>query len=144
MDQRFFSTDLKLQIIQRVEAGESVGSVAKELSILRKSIYQWLGAYRELGVAGLNQKRGRKAGGKGAVASARSAASSDAASSSAAPRAEAKPMDELDRAQARIAELERVIGRQQADLHFFREALRLWDAKSPRIGAPTSTRSSKK
>jgi transposase-like protein len=144
LDQRFFSTDLKLQIIQRVEAGESVGSVAKELSILRKSIYQWLGAYRELGVAGLNQKRGRKAGGKGAVASARSAASSDAASSSAAPRAEAKPMDELDRAQARIAELERVIGRQQADLHFFREALRLWDAKSPRIGAPTSTRSSKK
>jgi hypothetical protein len=38
--------------------------------------------------------------------------------------------DELAEAKARIAELERVIGRQQADLHFFREALRLWDATS--------------
>jgi hypothetical protein len=47
-------------------------------------------------------------------------------------------------AQARIAELERVIGRQQADLHFFREALRLWDATSPNDGAPISTKSSKK
>jgi hypothetical protein len=53
-------------------------------------------------------------------------------------------VDELARAQARIAELERVIGRQQADLHFFREALRLWDATSRSGGAPTSTRSSKK
>jgi hypothetical protein len=53
-------------------------------------------------------------------------------------------MDALSRAQARIAELERVIGRQQADLHFFREALRLWDAKSPRSGAPISTKSSRK
>jgi hypothetical protein len=51
---------------------------------------------------------------------------------------------ELRKAQARIAELERVIGRQQADLHFFREALRLWDATPPKGGAPISTRSSKK
>jgi transposase-like protein len=143
LEQRFFSTDLKLQIIQRVGAGESVASIAKELNILRKSIYQWLGAYRELGVAGLNQKRGRKAN-SGALASARGAASSDAASFSAAPRAEVKPVDELSRAQARIAELERVIGRQQADLHFFREALRLWDEKSLASGARASTKSSKK
>ena len=52
--------------------------------------------------------------------------------------------DDLSLAQARIAELERVIGRQQADLHFFREALRLWDATSPNDGAPISTKSSKK
>jgi hypothetical protein len=50
----------------------------------------------------------------------------------------------LARAQARIGELERVIGRQQADLHFFREALRLWDATPPNGGAPISTRSSKR
>jgi hypothetical protein len=53
-------------------------------------------------------------------------------------------LDELKKAEARIAELERVIGRQQADLHFFREALRLWDATTPNGGAPISTRSSKK
>ena len=38
----------------------------------------------------------------------------------------------------------RLVGQQQADLHFFREALRLWDAASPDSGAPTSTRSSKR
>jgi len=47
-------------------------------------------------------------------------------------------------ARARIAELERIIGRQQADLHFFREALRLWGATTPSGGAPTSTRSSRR
>jgi len=56
----------------------------------------------------------------------------------------ATPVDALPRAKARIAELERVIGRQQADLHFFREALRLWGATTPNGGAPVSTRSSKK
>jgi hypothetical protein len=43
-----------------------------------------------------------------------------------------------------VGELERLVGRQQVDLHFFREALRLWDATSHDSGAPTSTRSSKK
>jgi transposase len=51
---------------------------------------------------------------------------------------------ELATAKARLAELERIIGRQQADLHFFREALRLWDATSRSDGAPISTRSSKR
>jgi transposase-like protein len=138
------STDLKVQIVQRVEAGERLSAVAEELGVLRKSIYEWRSAYRALGAAGLNQKRGPKPGCKRIAASARGVASSDAASSLATPRAEAKPMDELSRAQVRITELERVIGRQQADLHFFREALRLWDEKSPKSGAPTSTKSSKK
>jgi len=52
--------------------------------------------------------------------------------------------DSPKKAQARIAELERLVGRQQTDLHFFREALRLWDATSHVSGAPTSTRSSKR
>ncbi len=138
------STDLKVKIVRRVEAGERLSAVATEMGVLRKSIYEWRAAYRTLGAAGLNQKRGPKPGGERKAASTRGAASSDAASSSAPPRVEAQPMDELSRAQARIAELERVIGRQQADLHFFREALRLWDAKSPKSGAPTSTKSSKK
>ena len=47
-------------------------------------------------------------------------------------------------ARQRIAELERLIGRQQVDLDFFREALRSWDEKSRASGAPISSRSSKK
>lgn len=149
-DARRLATDMKVRIVQRVEAGEQISAVAAEMGVLRKSIYEWRGAYRARGAAGLNLKTGPKRGGKRKAASARGVASSeasslpDAASSSATPRAEVQPMDELSRAQTRIAELERVIGRQQADLHFFREALRLWDAKRPASGAPISTKSSKK
>ena len=142
-DPRRLPTDLKVRIVERVEAGEQLSAVAAEMGVLGKSIYEWRAAYRALGAFGLNLKPGPKRGGKRAAASARGIASSGAPSS-ATPRAEAKPIDELGRAQARIAELERVIGRQQAGLHFFREALRLWDAKRPASGAPISTKSSKK
>src|SRR5271166_3434718 len=47
-------------------------------------------------------------------------------------------------AQARIAELERKIGKQQMDLDFFREALRLIDARDRSSRATPSTRSLKK
>ncbi len=142
-DPRRLPTDLKVRIVQRVEAGEQLSAVAAEMGVLRKSIYEWRSAYRALGAAGLNLRTGPRRGEGRKAASARGGASFDAPSS-APPRAEAKPVSELERAQARIGELERVIGRQQADLHFFREALRLWDAKSPASGAPTFTKSSKK
>ena len=45
---------------------------------------------------------------------------------------------------ARVAELERKIGKQQMDLDFFREALRLIDARDRSSRATPSTRSSKK
>jgi len=141
-DARRLPTDVKVRIVQRVEAGEPLSAVAAEMGVLRKSIYEWRAAYRARGAAGLNLRTGPKAGSKRGAASARGVGSSDAPSSPP-PRAEAKPMGELERAQARIAELERVIGRQQTDLHFFRLALRLGDANSPKAGAPISTKSSK-
>ena len=148
--QRAFSTDFKVRIVQRIEAGERLSAVADAMGIRRKLLYEWRAAYRALGAAGLNRKRGPKPGGERKAGSSRGRASSDAppspdvASSSARPRDERVEAEELAQAKARIAELERVIGRQQADLHFFREALRLWDATSPSGVAPTSTRSSKK
>ena len=48
------------------------------------------------------------------------------------------------RAKARIAELERKVGKQQMDLDFFREALRLIDALETKTSATSSTRSSKR
>ena len=149
-DARRLPTDLKVRIVQRVESGERLSAVAAQTGVLRKSIYEWRAAYRARGAAGLNLKTGPKRGGGRKTACASGAASSetsswpDAASSSAPPDAQVKPMDELGRARTRIAELERIIGRQQADLHFFREALRLWDAKRPASGAPISTKPSKK
>jgi transposase-like protein len=121
--QRVYSTAFKESVVLRIEAGERLAAVAAELGIRRKLLYDWRDAYRELGVAGLNRKRGRKPGGE---------------------RSGARPGGELAEAKARIAELERVIGRQQVDLDFFRKALRLMDAAPPSGAAPPSTRSSKR
>ncbi len=127
---RTFSTEFKQAVVLRLEAGERIAAVADELKIRRKLLYEWREAYRKLGAAGLNRKRGRKPGG--------ARASPDAAPATPAP------LTDLARAQARIAELERKIGKQQMDLDFFREALRLIDARDRSSRATPSTRSSKK
>jgi len=140
---RQFSVGLKREVVSRLEAGEAVGKAARERGIARKLLYDWLKAYRALGEAGLNRKRGPKPGTRRARASSSAAPSGPSSSADAGPSA-AAPEDALAGDEARIAELERLIGRQQADLDFFREALRLWDATTPHGGAPTSTRSSNK
>lgn len=127
---RTFSTEFKEAVVVRLEAGERMAAVSDELKIRRKLLYEWRAAYRELGAAGLNRKRGRKPGG--------ARASPDAAPATPAP------LTELARAQARIVELERKIGKQQMDLDFFREALRLIDARDLMSRATPSTRSLKK
>jgi transposase len=128
---RVFSTELKEEIVLRLEAGERIGAVSAETGIRRKLLYQWRDAYRAMGVAGFNRKRGRKRAALPAPATRTSGPTST------------RSVAELAKAQARIAELERTIGRQQVDLDFFQRALRLWDATSPSGGAPISTRSSK-
>lgn len=125
---RTFSTELKQAVVLRLDAGERMAAVSDELKIRRKLLYEWRAAYRKLGAAGLNRKRGRKPGG--------ARASLDAAPATPAP------LTEL--ARARIAELERKIGKQQMDLDFFREALRLIDARDQSSRATPSTRSLKK
>jgi transposase-like protein len=137
---RVLSTPAKEALVRRMESGEQVSALSKEVGVLRKSLYEWAKAYRAFGAAGLNRKRGRKVGWKrGEAGRAASAPSSSPDAGAVA----ARPADELIQAKARIAEFERLIGRQQADLHFFREALRLWDATTPNSVAPASTRSSK-
>ncbi len=138
---RFFSTEFKVDLVARLERGDPVARVARESGVARKLLYDWLQAYRAHGVAGLNRKRGRKVGWRPPPPAL--PAPSEPASAHAGPSA-AGSADELAKAKARIAELERLIGRQQVDLHFFREALRLWDATNRSDGAPTSTRSSRK
>ncbi len=127
---RTFSTEFKKAVVLRLEAGERIAAVADQLKIRRKLLYEWRAAYRRLGEAGLNRKRGRKPG-------------CACASPAAAPAAPA-PLTDLAQAQSRIAELERKIGEQQMDLDFFRAALRLIDARDPSSRATPSTRSSKK
>ena len=124
---RVFSTEFKERAVLRLEAGEPATTLAVELGVRRKLLYDWCKSYRLLGVAGLNRKRGPKPGGQRMIP----------------PPERVTPADPLAQAQARVAELERLVGRQQVDLDFFRRALRLTDADSPSGSAPISTRSSK-
>jgi transposase len=134
---RRLSVERKLILLGRVEAGERVATVAKSAGVLRKSLYEWRDAYKAFGVAGLNRKRGPNRV---------RALGAPKAAASGAPNARAPdaPADELKKARSRIAALERLVGRQQADLDFFREALRSWDEKRRASGAPISSPSSKK
>ena len=140
--QRAFSTAFKESVVLRLRAGERLAAVAEELGIRRKLLYEWRHAYRKHGVAGLNRKRGPKPGGKSSSSPPGRASPAAPSGSDSAPGA-AQPGGELAQAKARIAELERVIGRQQVDLDFFRRALRLTDAAPQNGIAPTSTRRSK-
>jgi transposase len=127
---RVFSTAFKVDVVGRLEAGEALAAVSRELGIARKLLYEWRAAWREFGVAGLNRKRGPKPGGGRVV------------DRSVSERQE----PDLAKAKARIVELERVIGRQQVDIDFFHKALRLADAPQPAKpvrGARASMRSSK-
>ena len=121
---RVFTTEFKERAVLRLEAGEQFSALAAELGVRRKLLYDWRKSYRLLGVAGLNRKRGPKPG---------------------RLRVKREPDDNpLSRAQARIAELERLVGQQQVDLDFFRRALRLIDAEPANGSAASSTRSSKR
>jgi transposase len=142
---RIFSSTFKEQTVRRLESGEALAAVSKELGIARKLLYEWRWAWRRHGAAGLNRRRGPKPGLR------RNVTTGDppgAALASSAPAAEgpSASVAELARAKARIEELERMVGRQQLDLDFFRKALRLADAlqgQTPALGENNSTRSSK-
>ena len=126
-------------------SGEALAAVSKQLGIARKLLYEWRWAWRRHGAAGLNRRRGPKAGLRRKIATGDPPG---AALASSAPSAEgtSAPVAELARAKARIEELERLVGRQQLDLDFFRKALRLADAlqgPAPARGETNSTRSSK-
>jgi transposase-like protein len=124
---RVFSTEFKERAVLRLLAGEGFSALAGELGVRRKLLYDWTKAYRRDGVAGLNRKRGPKAGGR----------------TLRAPSARQPQGDAPSHAHARIAELERLVGQQQVDLDFFRQALRLIGADGASSTAPASTRSSR-
>ena len=59
---RAFSTSFKESAVLRLEAGEQVAAVGRDLKVARKLLYEWRAAWRQRGAAGLNRKRGRKPG----------------------------------------------------------------------------------
>lgn len=121
---RQFPTAFKLKAIKRVERGDGVLPVARELGISRKILHDWIKAWKAHGPDGLNRKPGPKPG----------------------PR-KLRPLAVYDdkrsalaQAKARIAELERLVGRQQMDIDFFRQALRALERPAAQ-GKPASASS---
>ena len=119
---REFTTEFKEAAARRLLAGESGTKLSRELDVRRSVLYRWRDAYRQEGVGGLSRKRGRPPAGGGKPPSS--------------PR---DPRDE------RIAELERLLGKQAAELDFFEQAFRALNLATPRddaSGASGSTPSS--
>jgi transposase len=126
-----YPTAFKIKAIKRVERGEGVLPVARDLGVTRKALHDWVRAWKAHGPEGLNRKRGPKPGRKKLRLGVLD-----------------RPREGRDTDKDRIAELERVIGRQQLELDFFRQALRALDgtaAQGKQPGKPrrVSSRSSK-
>ena len=133
---RVFSREFKLMVVRRMEAGEPVRALAREVNVLCKDLYIWRDRYRS-GGAGALRGSGRP----------RKADSTAGGRDKAAEATPAVPAGELDAARRRIAELERKIGQQQVELDFFRQALRQVEATrrpSDGPGVRGSIRSSKR
>ena len=113
---RVFSREFKLGAVERMQAGDSPSALARELGVKRKSLYEWKQRVEEGGPENLHTV-GRPGAGQVVVRSSQSD-------------------------QRRIAELERLVGKQQALIHFFENALQQVDAAT--TGKAASTKRSGK
>ena len=119
------SVELKRRAVGRVAAGEEVSAVAAELKVDRRRLYEWQDQVRQ---GGLEALRGPGRPRKGSFDG---------------PPLRSAILNEGAAARRRIAELERKIGEQQADLDFFRQALRHVKARQQAAGVSGKPRSSK-
>ena len=122
---RDVTAEFKRAAVSRVASGEAVSAVASDLGIDRRRLYEWQEQVRQGGLEALRGTgRPRKGGLDG-------------------PPLGSAILNEGAAASRRIAELERKIGEQQADLDFFRQALRHVKARQPAGGKPGALRSGK-
>ena len=92
---REFTVEFKEAAARRLLAGESSTALSRELDVKRSVLYRWGDTYRAEGVGGLSRPRGRPAAGDRPP-----------------PKVPRDPRDE------RIGELERLLGKQAAELDF--------------------------
>lgn len=133
-DQRRFSREFKLSVVERMAAGENVSALSRELGIARKCLYQWRDRYR-LGGAVALRSRGRMTKAEVAAMGGPAPASSGGGTKPP-PEPPPEPPGELSRARRQIAELERKVAQQALDLDFFQQALqRIEASRQPRDGS---------
>jgi transposase-like protein len=100
---RRFSRAFKLTAAQRMAAGANVSKLSRELGFPAKGLYQWQKQFRTGGAAALREVGRPRRG----AATGHEQKGGDALQSSSS--------DELSKALARIAELERLVGQQAVD-----------------------------
>ena len=127
MSAKGFSREFKLAALARMEAGEKVARIARDLGIARLTLYKW---------------RDQLCGGGAAGRRVRSARSADKPSGVVERVPPPELPAELVRARERIAELERKVGQQQVELDFFKGALRRIEASRQPTDGPGVTESS--
>ena len=139
---RRFGREFKLSALSRMDAGENVSALSRELNVRRKLLYEWRDAFRAGGEEALRGP-GRPPRGS-PVLGARSGGSSGLAGSPGGPPGD--PPDALAATHRRIAELERKVGQQALEADFLGEALQLLEiSRRPRArtGARASLASSR-
>jgi transposase-like protein len=100
---RSFSREFKLAAVQRMEAGENVSALSRELEVKRTILYRWRDAYRLGGVGALRLK-GRP--------------SKTESVAMAAARGAAGKANDLAEARWRIDQPRKKVGQQQLELDF--------------------------
>ena len=115
---RVYSREFRAEVVRRIGNGESVSALAAELGISRKLLYEWKQRVSEGGEANL-RVRGRP-------------------KKSEQPRSSEMAGNDA----RRIAELERLVGRQQLAIDFFKQALRHTKAARQQNNARGATASS--
>lgn len=116
--QRRYDAEFKERAVARMLRGENVMALSRELEVVRAVLYRWRDIYRAEGRAGLARSRGRPG-----------------------PGQEVVRLEPVDRAAARIAELERLVGQQAVELDFFERAFRAANLASPGNDAPAASES---
>lgn len=94
---RLYSHEFRVQVVRRIQAGEKVPALSRELGIHRKLLYDWIRRVKEGGEANLRE-RGR-------------------------PRKIEEGADSAESAAQQIAELERTVAYQQMVIDLFRQCL---------------------
>ena len=120
-ENRQHSVEFKIEIAERMLAGECSAALSQQHGLARSMMYRWRDAYRKEGAAGLERRVGRPPG-------------------SSAPAAPVGATTE-EKLRRRIAELERKIGRQTVENDFLRRAFKQVSElpKAPGRGGNAST-----
>jgi transposase len=122
--QRRHSPEFRIEIAERMVAGESVTALSAQHELPRSMMYRWRDAYRKAGPSALSRQVGRPPG-----------------FAAAAARPDAKAAHTEEQLRQTISDLERKVGRQAVEIDFFKGVFKRLEElpKARRRGGEAST-----